>query len=121
MSRPHDSGHEHALALRGHPAGAAPPEPAGGRAEGDCAGGAGREIEAIEANDPADATKWAFTSKLQTESNRWADKIGDGTGATMLDLIKTLNAVGGGSVTVSVTGSEPGGEPVIEVEATRES
>lgn len=64
-----------------------------------------RAIEAIEANEPAEATKWAFTSKLQTESNRWADKIGDGTGATMLEFIKALNEAGGGSITVSVEGA----------------
>ena len=75
-----------------------------------------RTLEAIEANDPAEATKWAFTSKLATESNRWADKIGDGTGATMLELIKALNEAGGGSVTVAVTGDREMG-PVIDTTA----
>lgn len=79
-----------------------------------------RAIEAIEEGDQKAATGWAFASKLQTESNRWADKIGDGTGATMLEFIKALNENGGGSVTIEVngTGAEPSG-PVIDVEASR--
>lgn len=77
-----------------------------------------RALEAIAADDAGTATKWAFASKLQTESNRWADKIGDGTGATMLDLIKALNEVGGGSVTVAVHGASSEPEPtVLDVEA----
>ena len=80
-----------------------------------------RTIEAIAADEPGEATKWAFASKLATESNRWADKIGDGTGATMLEFIKALNESGGGSVTVTVngTGTEPPAGPVLDVEASR--
>jgi hypothetical protein len=75
-----------------------------------------RAIEAIVEGDQKAATGWAFASKLQTESNRWADKIGDGTGATMLEFIKALNEAGGGSVTVAVNGSAEPGPTVIEAE-----
>jgi DNA-binding transcriptional regulator LsrR (DeoR family) len=76
-----------------------------------------RTLQAVVAGDQKAATGWAFASKLATESNRWADKIGDGTGATMLEFIKALNAAGGGSVTVAVNGSVDA--PVIEAEVIR--
>ncbi len=73
-----------------------------------------RALEAIQADDAATATKWAFTAKLATESNRWADKVGDGGGTTMLELIQALNGVGGGTVTVTV-GSEASAPPPADV------
>lgn len=84
-----------------------------------------RALEAIQADDAATATKWAFTAKLATESNRWADKVGDGGGTTMLELIQALNGVGGGTVTVTVGADAPAPPPapppvdVLDVESER--
>lgn len=70
-----------------------------------------RAIEATIEGNAAEATKWAFAAKLPTEAGRWADKIGDGGGTTMLELIKALNESGGGSVTVSVGPTVGGNDP----------
>lgn len=79
-----------------------------------------KSIQATEDDDAGTASKWAFTAKLHTESNRWATPSA-GSGSTLSDFIRALNEAGGGSLTVAggpaeaetvadVTEPEPGRE-----------
>jgi hypothetical protein len=67
------------------------------------AGAADRAIEAVAANEPGNATKWTFATKLATESGRFAAPAADSPGEQLLQFIAALGQAGGGALIVAPT------------------
>lgn len=82
------------------------------------AGAAARALEATERDDPADTTKWTFAAKLAAESQKHIAGQADAAGTTVASFIEALGKAGGGSLSLTVRGTDPEpGDAPIEITA----